>query len=321
MLLKINWEDFFGIGFWQSALVALITLPLGYYISWYKRNTFFIAVYLRKFKYFFIRAKYVLVWNDHTIDLSEKIADLLKDKGIKYKFKLLIEPDELLKYPLSPKYIQTIILIVTDVTKLSESEPKRNRIQLKLVNYVRKGGILFGTHDLIYRRCRNKTLQQAFGCETYNFLRVQTPISAEIILVYKNHPLLRGIDLKPIFHDGEVCYGEWNNDAMILIQTVDNYPFADNNKVPLLAIRHTGSCGTLIWLNSADKSDEVAKSLSEPYKEVIRLMYNAIVYSKEIKEFYKSKIGHVDAIENKTTANMMLPQAGHDNTNQTDGSN
>lgn len=306
MLSGMTWEsirEFLGIGFWQSALVTSIAFLLGYFISWYKRNTFFITVYLRKFKYFFIRTKYVLIWNDHKIDLSEKIADLLNDKGVTYQFRFLIEPDELLKYPLSPKYIQTIILIVTDVTKLSESEPNRNQIQLKLVNYVRKGGTLFGTHDLIYRRCRNRTLQQAFGCETYNFLRVQTPINAEIILVHKEHPLLRGIDLNPIFHDGEVCYGEWDYDAMILIQTVDNYPFADNNKVPLLAVRHTGSCGTLIWLNSADKSDVVAKSLSEPYKEVIKIMYNAIVYSKEIKGYYKSKIGHIDATQNDTAAN------------------
>lgn len=299
MLLKINWGEFLGVGFWQSASVTLIAFLLGYFISWYKRNTFFVAVHLRRLKYFFTRTKYILIWNDHKIDLSEKIAELLKDKGVKYKFNFLAEPDELLKYPLNPKYIQALILIVTDVTKLSEGEPKRNRIQLKIVKYVRKGGTLFGTHDLIYRRCRNKTLQEAFGCETSNFLRVQNPVDAEVISEYKDHPLLKGIDANPKFHDGEVCYGQWNNDAMVLIQTVQNFAFADNNKVPLLAIRHTGSHGTLIWLNSADKSDEVAKSLSVPSKEVIKLMYNSIMYSQEIKEYYRNKIGNEEAEENK----------------------
>ena len=315
MLLEITWDsikEFLGIGFQQSAAVTLVAFLLGYFISWYKRNTFFLIVYLRKFKYFFVRTKYILIWNDHKVDLSEKIGELLKDKGVKYRFKFLVEPDELLTYPLSPKYIQTIILIVTDVTKLSESEPKRNQIQLNIFRYVRRGGTLFGTHDLIYRRCRNKTLQEAFGCETFNFLRVQTPLNAEVIAGYKDHPLLKGIDLNPKFEDGEVCYGEWDNDAMILIQTVENYPFADNNKVPLLAIRHTGSYGTLIWLNSADKSDEVAKSLSEPYKEVVKLLYNSITYSKEIREFHKSKIGHVEAAEDKTAANKSIAASGAD---------
>ncbi len=294
---ETTWEyikSFFGIGFQQSAAVTLLAFLSGYFVSWYKRNTFFLAAYLRIIQFVLTGKKYILIWNDHKIDVSDKISQLLKDKNIKHRFVSIVEPDQLLKYPLSKKYVHEIILIVTDVTKLSESEKKRKQIQLKIINYVRNGGTLFGTHDLIYRRCRNKALQGAFGCETNNFLRVQEPVAAEVIDEHMHHPLLRGVDLDPRFEDGEVCYGEWDNDAIILIQSKDTFSFAGGNKIPMLVIRHTGNYGTLIWLNSADKSDELAKSLSEPYKEVIKILYNSIAYSAEIKEYYKTKIGHID---------------------------
>ena len=257
-----------------------------------QKKHFLFASALETTSIYFIKKKYVLIWNDHKIDVSEKLAQLLKEKGLNYHFKCLNNPVELLKFPLDPNIFQAVFLIVTDVTKLSESEIKRDQIQKKIIDYVRKGGTLFGTHDLVYRRCRNKALQGAFGCQSNNFQRFSTPINAEVITAFSNHPLLTNINSSFQLDDGEVCYGEWDNDAKILIQTKEKFEFSNNLNIPLLVMRHTGNLGTLIWLNSADKSDELAKSLSEPQKEVLQLMYNAIKYSEEIKNYYRNKCWH-----------------------------
>jgi hypothetical protein len=98
-----------------------------------------------------------------------------------------------------------------------------------------------------------------------------------------NHPLLY------IFH-----YGKWNSDAIVLFETIKKFEIFGKKKAPLLTIRLHGHCGILIWLNSADKSDAVAKSLSEPHGNIIKLIYNSITYKKEIVEYHKVMIGHED---------------------------
>lgn len=284
-------KDFFDKGLWQNVIVSVTSFLFGYFTSWYKRNNFFILYSLRKFKSIFISRKYILIWNDHSIDTSENIISMLKEKNPSYRYRCLSEPEKLLNYPLYPEKVHMIIVIISDVTKLSETEAKRNQIQLKLLTYIRKGGTLFGTHDLIYRRCRNKSLQDAFGCEICNFQRVSQPIQVAIVESEKEHPLVK--DLPPTFEvdDGELCWGDWARDAKILIRTQKKFS-NNNNKttvfVPTLVVRHTGDIGTLIWLNSADKNEKLSRSLSEPQAPVIQIFENAIKYSKEIKTYYKT---------------------------------
>jgi glycerophosphoryl diester phosphodiesterase len=286
-------KDFFDKSWWQSLVFSVGSFVLGYFISWYKRNSIFVLSYLRHFKSLFAGKKYVLVWNDHSIDTSENIVSILKEKQPDYRYRPLDKADKLLAYPLLPKFVHAVIVIVTDVTKLSDVEEKREAIQSTLVKYVRKGGTLIGTHDVIYRRCRNKTLQDAFGCEICNFQRVSQPIPVSVVEMEKEHPLVRNLPANFEIDDGEVCWGEWSHDAKVLIRTRNEFSNNTDKRsqpVPMLVVRHTGDIGTLIWMNSADKNERLSRSLGEPQAPVIQIMENAIEYSKEIKEYYKASV-------------------------------
>lgn len=273
-------------GFAIGLFFYLITL-----IPAVRRLFSFVIPNLRYLKVLLTRRKYVLIWNDDSIHISEKIADLIKSECPKFRYKELKTADELLRYPINPKTIKMVILIVTDVTKLSEIEKRRKRMQMQLSRFVREGGTLFGTHDLIYRRCRNRHLQHLFGCEVCNFQRVKEPIKVMIQPEYANHPLLTGIPSEFELDDGEVCWGDWEKDARILIKTTKRFHNHIKDKaeyVPMTVIRHIGKNGVLIWMNSADKADKLPMSLSEPQTNVVKVMANAINYSEQIREYYKT---------------------------------
>ena len=282
-------KEFFGTGFWQGVGTSIFTFLV---VLIYKNFRFFILRFLRTIKFVIKKEKYVIFWNDHDITTSEKIISLLKLQGLKHQFVALASPNELLSYPLSPKMMHMVALIVSDVTKLSEVEEERNLIQLKVVNYVRKGGVLFGFHDIIYKRCRNTALQTAFGCVICNFQRVAYPIHIEVVGENRQHPLLKGIESDFMSDDGEVCWGDWDKSAKILIRTVAEFQSTANThlsaiQVPMLVVHHTGDLGTLIWSNCADKGDKLANSLNEPQPHIIKILSNSLKYTDEIKQFYQ----------------------------------
>lgn len=285
--LNALWEYFV-----DKSLIQGIVLGLFFYVIGFIRGVnygFFAVPLLRRFKALIIRRKYILVWNDHNVETSEKIIALLKLRCPKYRYKVLKNGESLLQYPMKTDAIHMVMLIVTDVTKLSDVEKRRVKIQKRLIKYVSAGGLLFGTHDIIYRRCRNKELEELYGCEICNFQRVHHPIPVHILPQYKTHPLLSGLPDSFKLDDNEVCWGEWSNDATILVQTDDKFRNNIHNKleyVPTLVIRHTGNIGTLIWLNCADKTDKLPASLHEPQMEVTKIMANAINLQQEIKDYY-----------------------------------
>ncbi len=238
-------------------------------------------------RYFFTRKKYVLVWNDHNIETSEKIISHLPK--IKYlKYIAMNEPENLLRYNLKPRYIHEIILIDSDVTKFSETIKCRKEIQLKLIKYVRKGGLLLGTHDIIYRRCRNDSLQDAFGCKLTTFQRESKPIDVILNEEYNGHPLLEGLPSEFKLDDGEVCWGDWSKDTIFLILSKKCY-INKRKPVPILTLRYIGNNGAFIWLNSGDKGDHLSKSVSLPQPEFIRILFNSIVNIKKINEAVSHK--------------------------------
>lgn len=266
--------EFWNSSFVQGFLGNAIWFALGALVMWLRKNVRFYPLYIR-ILYFFSRKKYVLIWNDHNINTSEKIiSKLIKQKHIKYK--ALNEPEDLLKYPLYPKYIHEIILIVSDVTKLSETKQCRKEIQLMLILYVRKGGTLLGTHDIIYRRCRNDALQNAFGCKLDNFQRENKPIEVVLAAGQESHPLVKGLQPSFFFDDGEVCWGNWSKDTIYLIVTKKKY-IGRTKSVPILTVRHIGNNGTFIWLNSGDKGDSLSNSLNIPQDELLTIFNNSIL--------------------------------------------
>jgi glycerophosphoryl diester phosphodiesterase len=263
------WEH----GVFQGVTSNAIWLILGVLVVWCRRK-FRFSPTGHTIKYFFSRKKYVLIWNDHNIETSEKIISQLP-KISRIKYVALKEAENLLIYNLKPRYIHEIILIISDVTKFSEIEKCRRDIQLKLILYVRKGGTLLGTHDIIYRRCRNNALQEAFGCKLVNFQRDNKPINVLINKEYANHPLVKGLDDEFTLEDGEVCWGDWSKDAKFLIVTKKKYR-DQRYSVPILSLRSIGNQGTFIWLNSGDKGEYLANSISKPQTEFIQILSNSI---------------------------------------------
>ncbi|MDC6361647.1 MULTISPECIES: hypothetical protein [Flavobacteriaceae] len=271
-----------------TLLFSLLTYFLGVFTGWYRKNIFLFRYTLRRIWNIIPHKKYVILWNDDNESVSENIKTLLGSRAPGFKYRIISEPDKLLGFPLAPKHVHIIFLIVSDVTKLAEVEKVRELIQKRLIDYVRKGGNLFGTHDIIYKRCRNTSLQKAYGCEISNFKRFSRPIKVKIDDENKNHPLLEGIPEEFAIDDGELCWGQWGNGAKTLIRTVAQHKNNSDDKrinVPTLVIRHTGEIGTFIWFNSADKYNDIARSINEPQEEVIRIFENAIKNSDRIKKF------------------------------------
>jgi len=128
-------------------------------------------------------------------------------------FRDLGTPEDILNYALTPRVVGCVILLITDVTKLSEDAGTRSKIQEALALYVARGGGLIGTHDIAYRRVRNDALQQVFGGVTNQFRRTDQPVvylrNPEV-----HHPVADGLPDSFSLNDGEVVWGTWDNGVV-----------------------------------------------------------------------------------------------------------
>lgn len=181
LMEALNRPATFKMSILWTLLFSFLTYLLGVFTGWYRKNLFQFRYILRKILNILSRKKYIILWNDDNTSVSKNLKALLERRAPGFKYRILSEPDKLLGFPLTPKNVHIIFLIVSDVTKLAEVEALRELIQKRLIDYVRKGGNLFGTHDIIYRRCRNTSLQIAYGCETTNFKRLSKPIKVRVM--------------------------------------------------------------------------------------------------------------------------------------------
>ncbi len=185
------------------------------------------------------------------------------------------------QYPLNARYVQLLILIITDVTKLAEDPHTRTQIQKKILQYVDGGGVVIGTHDIIYRRVRNEILQRAFGGKITNFRRETTPIDYLVVEAQKDHPIVAGLPPAFALDDGEVCWGSWAPDVVPLIVTKQAYD--GDRPVPLVTVR-SYSRGLLVWMSSCDKFEHLGRSIAEPQPEFVQLLVNTLRHSKEMRK-------------------------------------
>ena len=211
----------------------------------------------------------VYVWSDINLAFSRKLARHTGNVlGQSFTFKLLEDANDMWKLDVSSADI--VVLIVTDGTKLSENDRTRKEINLKIESYVDNGGILIGFHDLIYRRCRNKKLEDIFGCQLNNFRRTEEPLRYIKTDNCDTFPSLRAIPSVLQLYDGEICWGTWSNDSLVLFQSEDFKP--------LVVFREYGG-GGVIWINSGDYRTFPPKSLAQPQKELTELFAGLIRFS------------------------------------------
>ena len=210
--------------------------------------------------------RHVLMWADFSNVVLDKIIKRLgmDDTHI---IEELDDPLELLSRNLSS--IDTIVLMVTDCTKFSNNPQVVTRINEALVDYVRSGGRLVCTHDIIYRRTRNLLLQEMYGCQIAYFAQAQsiTYCKTEDCLynnVYAELP--ERFDLE----DCELCWGDVSYDVDIHYQTEDN--------VPLVFSREYGK-GVCIYLHSGDYKFTPPPSIGKPQSHFVGLLRESIKFT------------------------------------------
>lgn len=209
--------------------------------------------------------KHVLIWGDFDDGILEKIV-LKLDLASQYYIEILDEPVEILSKCMDN--IDSIIFIVTDVTKLSNNEYTLERINQTLVNYVRKGGKLVCTHDIIYRRTRNVRLQMMFGCTITEF-RHSSVVKYKKTDICKNNKLFDGLKDGFELHDEEICWGRLADDVDVYFETEDG--------IPLVFVREYGK-GVCIYMNSGDYKVSPPTSILRPEDPFIALIKSIIKY-------------------------------------------
>ena len=233
------------------------------------------------------RKKYILLWNDHDTEISDNLCKNLRKKGVNDLLKSLESPKEILNYPLKPARVKALILIVSDVTKLSDNKKLRELIESKIHSYYKKGGGIVGTHDIIYLRVRNSKLRDDFGGEINTFKRIDKPVK----YIRNNEPfgskhtkdlpdefdvsqLTEGLPDEFELNDGEIIVGKWKDDVGIIFNSAKEYGLEFGLK-PLVTARERGN-GRLVWLNSGDKYESFPRSISLPEDDFLTLLKNSI---------------------------------------------
>jgi len=121
---------------------------------------------------------HLILWGDFEKNVLNKFTKRL-NLSDSYELEIIDEPTDILQKDLS--HINCIILFDTDVTKLSNTDFTLKRLNEALETFVLNGGKLIATHDIIYRRTRNKLLQKMFGCCIDSFRQVDLVCYKKII--------------------------------------------------------------------------------------------------------------------------------------------
>lgn len=218
------------------------------------------------------RRRYVLIWNDVDDRYSAAIALALEPKLPKLRIKVISVPEQLSFYPTGCSKLAAIVLIVTDVTKISEGKRDRERAQRRIKAYVRCGGGLVGTHDIIYRRVGNDILAPVFGGGKITHFETAPEVTYQVFPSHTSHFLRRDLPDTFALKDGEILKGHWDAEAETIFAT------SSSPALPLVVANHFHS-GRSVWLNSGDKSAEgLCASIALPEAQFLQLLENSILW-------------------------------------------
>jgi hypothetical protein len=249
----------------SGVLVALVWFRdyLVHRIAWAWRWCYSVAT----------RKRYVLVWIDDDRSHAQLLSKRLKiANDDRLSLRPLRRPKTLLYFPRSPRRVQAVVLLDTDVTKLADDQGTARRIEEHVREYAARGGGVIGSHDLIYRRVRSTRLQELFGCRITRFKDYQDkPVPYRRTAEGTEHPLAADLPESFALDDGEICWGEWAPDVSVI------YTTDDDDRHPLVVAREYAE-GRVVWINSGDKAEWLCASLSKPQPEVVTLLSNALTW-------------------------------------------
>ena len=218
------------------------------------------------------RQEKVLVWSD--IPKAEStLKKLIKRLDPKFEYIIIKDPSRIIYYELN--FIHSIILLNTDVTKLSTVEDTRTMLDRRLSDYVFHGGRLLGTHDIIYRRTLNEKLQEAFGYFTKYFEAMEDGVEYTKTEECKELNAFTSLDDSFFLKDEEICWGDESDldDDVIVYFTGKSSKF--DEPVPLVFSRGHGD-GHCFWLNTGETKMKAPRSISL-MEEPLVLLINEIL--------------------------------------------
>jgi hypothetical protein len=192
---------------------------------------------------------------DDELHTSRILAAHLEKAAAVYgkKVRVLVAPNgsDLMRRPISGLGLHAVILLLTDVTQFTSRQREGDRFQNGLARYAHRGGCLILGHDVIYRRSRNKRLQELAGCTLDRFARMNRVVHYVRVddgdRMSSDAELLLNLPQVMSLGDNEVVIGSWKRDVEYL------YRWRDDEDVPLVTRRTVGN-GKVYWLNSGDSN-------------------------------------------------------------------
>jgi hypothetical protein len=218
-----------------------------------------------------MRQKQVLVWGDFDTGILKKLVNKLDTK---YNFIIIADPLEITHYDLNTMH--AVILLNTDVTKLSAGEETRLILNQRLNEFLENGGILLGSHDLIYRRTKNTLLQQAFGC-TIKYFKSIEKIEYCKTEECKEQNAFPSLSDSFYLSDGEICWGDVAPDAAVYFTFNDPQ---SGSAIPLVFNRDYGN-GHCFWINTGEFKDYPPMSVCKVESPLIQLINEILNFGSE----------------------------------------
>ena len=214
----------------------------------------------------------ILYWADFKKSYSRHLIRKLQEIDPSLEFKILDNITDIL-HDVDVFDYQTVLIQVTDVSKFSASEDERNRIGETLEDYVDSGNKLIVSHDVIYRRTRNETLQEMYHYKINNFARENNVKYTKTSYCKKVNAFS---SLPSIFHlkDGELCWGDITQlrDKKIFFDTSLTDPQTGKHiRIPLVFGKIYGE-GQLLWFNTGDTYDDPPIPITELNEHFIQLL-------------------------------------------------
>jgi hypothetical protein len=203
--------------------------------------------------------------------LARHIESATSDYGLRVRVKVALNGADLMRRPISGPGLHAVILLVTDVTQFTSKRRDNDRFQNGLARYAHGGGCLILGHDVVYRRSRNKRLQELAGCSLDRYARPNNRVVHYVRVDYGDRmsadkELLRALPQVMALGDNEVVIGSWKADVEYL------YHWQDDETVPLVTRRTVGN-GKVYWLNSGDSNASgPPRALAKPDEQFIELL-------------------------------------------------
>jgi hypothetical protein len=206
-------------------------------------------------------------------------SEIRKLSGNRVSVLTMSTGDELVHTPMLRPLVDGVVIVITDVTTLSNDQNRRFYLQKKLQLFVRYGGSVVVTHDALYRRSKNEGLQELGGCKIVNFRPVSSSVRYVRVddgeRVSENGGLLERLLPNFDMEDREVVWGNWSPGVEYL------YVWADNPEIPLVTRRKVGR-GAIFWCNTGDSdANGPPPSITRLDSEFIPLVAKLVVFGRK----------------------------------------